>query len=89
VTVLIGGESYPENIIEELSEKNIHLKSIDAYNTAKGIGNFKVQNSILLGALVKACALEELNWSDIIKRNVNDKYFELNIKAFNMGVNLK
>lgn len=88
VTVLTGGESYPENIIEELLEKNIHLKTIDAYNTAKGIGSFKAQNIILLGALVKACALENLNWNDIIKKNVNAKYFELNTKAFDIGLSL-
>lgn len=89
VTVLIGGETYPENIINELMEKNIHLKTINAYESAKSIGNFKVQNSILLGALVRACDLEKINWSEIIKRNVNAKFFDLNLKAFELGVNLK
>ncbi|WP_040211959.1 indolepyruvate oxidoreductase subunit beta [Clostridium polynesiense] len=85
ITVLVGNEVYPEDVLEKISQNPIKIKVIHAYEKAKDIGNSKVQNSILLGALVKACGLEKIDWEEIIKSNVNAKFLDMNIKAFNIG----
>ena len=41
---------------------------------------------ILLGALVKLMGLEDIDWPDIIRKNVKEKFVDLNLKAFQVGM---
>ena len=88
VTVLVGGENYPEMIFSELLEEGIELKAINAYGEAERIGDLRIQNIILLGALIKACELEELNWEGILKNNIKEPFFQLNLEALKIGLEL-
>lgn len=85
--ILMGKADYPENVIEIIKEK-ADTSVIDAYNSAKQLGNMKVMNVILLGALVKAMDLTNINWTKAITDNVKEKFIEINIKAFQTGMNL-
>ena len=42
-------------------------------NKAKELGNSKVMNIILLGALVKSMSLEDIDWESIIRENIKEK----------------
>ncbi|AYD39409.1 indolepyruvate oxidoreductase subunit beta [Clostridium fermenticellae] len=85
---IIGGKAdYPEGIVEELKSK-VPTTVIDADGEADKLGNTKVANIILLGALVKKMGLEDIDWKKIISENVKEKFIDLNIKAFNIGLNL-
>lgn len=85
--VLSGKAEYPEGIIEKLSEK-VKTTAIDAHKYAAELGNPKVTNVILLGAIIKAMKLEKINWEKIIKDNVKPKFVDLNLKAIEVGMNL-
>lgn len=85
--ILMGKADYPENVIEIIKEK-ADTSVIDAYNSAKELGNMKVMNIILLGALVKAMNLTNINWTKAITDNVKEKFVEINIKAFQTGMDL-
>jgi len=87
VPILSGKVEYPKGIIEELKEK-VNTISIDAANKAKELGNIKTQNIIMLGALIKAMELDEIDWESVIREEVKEKYIDINIKAFNMGKEL-
>lgn len=87
VPVLTGQVKYPENIIEELKEK-VDTTVIDAANAARELGNIRTQNIIMLGALVKALNITEVNWEETIKETVKEKYVDINLKAFNRGMEL-
>ena len=41
---------------------------------------------MLLGALVKAMGLEELDWEDVLKELIPEKLLDLNLKAFKAGL---
>lgn len=84
VPVLTGQVKYPENIIEELKEK-VDTTVIDAANAARELGNIRTQNIIMLGALVKALNITEVNWEEAIKETVKAKYIDINLRAFNRG----
>lgn len=88
VPVLIGDEQYPLNVIDKLKEAVPHTFIIDAAEISEKLGNIKVQNIVLLGALIKALKLENLEWEEVIRKNVPDKYYDLNIKAFKSGLGL-
>ncbi len=86
MVTLNGKISYPENIIEKLQEK-VQAILIDGTSQAEELGNSKAMNIIMLGALVKAMNLQHLDFEKAIKDNVKPKFVDLNLKAFNLGLN--
>ncbi len=76
--------SYPEGIVEELSQKATTYV-FKATELAEELGNPKCMNMILLGALVKAIELPQINWEEVIKRNIKPAFVDINLKAFHMG----
>jgi indolepyruvate ferredoxin oxidoreductase beta subunit len=55
---------------------------------AEELGNPKVMNVILLGALVKNMGITDVNWEKVISENVKPKFVELNLKAFKKGMEM-
>lgn len=86
VTVLIGEEKYPENVNERLKNVVKNTIIIDAANISEQLGNIKAQNVVLLGALIKALKLENIDWNDIIASLVPVKAVELNKQALIEGM---
>ncbi|GLC28695.1 indolepyruvate oxidoreductase subunit beta [Clostridium omnivorum] len=86
VTVLIGEEKYPEDVNERLKNVVKNTIIIDAANISEQLGNIKAQNVVLLGALIKALKLENIDWNDIIASLVPVKAVELNKKALTEGM---
>lgn len=86
--VLLGQEKYPENILETLRDKVKNFKAFNAVAIAEELGNIKAQNMVLLGALIKALGLEDIDWVEVLKEHLPEKLHELNIKALNAGMNV-
>ena len=85
--VLNGKATYYENQIEdELNRLNATI--INAADKAKEIGNSKVMNIILLGALVKSMSLEYIDWETIIRENIKEKFININLEAFKIGIKM-
>lgn len=85
--ILSGKQEYPENVIEIIKEK-ADATVIDAANIAEKIGNPKIMNVVLLGALIKAMELDFIDWENVIRKIVKEKFVEMNIKALNEGKEL-
>lgn len=86
--VLTGREKYPDGVIEALKEEVKNTKVVNARKVAEDLGELKTQNVVMLGCLVKALGLENINWIDLIKANLPEKVHEINIKAYEKGLNL-
>ena len=86
--VLLGKEPYPENVLEKLKDRIEKLKIINAAETAEKLGNIKTQNIVLLGALIKALGLENMDWAQVVKDNLPEKMQEINIKALKVGMGI-
>jgi len=84
-SVNVGKETYPENMLKEMSEKGINLLSIDAQKEAEAFGNAKAANMILLGILAKELELPEEEFVKLIKEYFKPKLHEVNLKAFASG----
>ena len=82
--ILSGPKTYPENIIEKLAEK-VSTMSLDATKIAADLGNPKSANIVLLGALIKALGMTDIDWKDIIARTVKPNFVEINKQAFDAG----
>jgi len=85
--IAIGKAVYPQNVIEAL-EKEFKTVTLDATQTAIEIGNVRTQNIVLFGALVKSLGLNNIDWIEILKENLPVKLVDINIKAFQKGMEL-
>jgi indolepyruvate ferredoxin oxidoreductase beta subunit len=85
--ILIGKNDYPDHVIEHLKEKT-STTIINAFNIAKEIGNVRTMNVVIVGALVKAMGLDEIDWESVIRSNVKESFGDINVRAFNMGLSM-
>ena len=95
VTVTSGGQNYPDDDHIHTCFKQVteHAVCIDCMSLAESLGNAKVMNVILLGALsmlieVNGMTNFKLNvetWLKVITERVPNKYIELNQRAFQLG----
>ncbi|MBU5428118.1 indolepyruvate oxidoreductase subunit beta [Tissierella pigra] len=85
--ILAGRVDYPEGILEELQLK-ADTKAIDAVGIAKELGNEKAMNIVLFGALSKVLELDNIDWEDVIRNTVKEKFIDLNINAYRAGRNI-
>lgn len=80
-----GQSEYPEGILEEIS-KHASLYTVDASEIAKDLGNKKVANIVLFGAMSKFLGLDDIDWEKIIRESVKEKFIDINIEAFKAGI---
>lgn len=86
VPVLIGQEKYPENVNERLKNTVENTIIVNAAKIAEELGNIKAQNVVLLGALLKALKLDNIEWNQVLEGVVPPKAIELNKKALIKGM---
>lgn len=84
VPILMGAAVYPQGILEELAQK-ADVSVFQAGKIAEEVGNSKTMNIVLLGALIKALKMDDIDWEAVIKKNVKKGFEEINIKAFRLG----
>ena len=84
MTVVIGAQKYPENIIEALKE-NHKVYSIDGQKIALELGNSKVLNSVVLGYAAKFIGFDKETWLETVTSTVPAKTIEINKNAFLTG----
>ncbi|MDD2426829.1 MAG: indolepyruvate oxidoreductase subunit beta [Eubacteriales bacterium] len=82
--VASGKASYPDNCIEALSNK-FKVISFNAARVAEELGNSRVMNVVLLGAMAEVLQLDSLDWDTALKENVPELFIETNQKAFKRG----
>ena len=88
ITVVTGAAQYPENIIENLSEK-YRVYTVDAMTEAKKLGNTKTFNVIVLGIAAQHMDFSKEAWLEVIEKTVPPKTVELNKQAFLLGYNYR
>ncbi len=86
MVTLNGKIPYPKNIFESISSKT-ETYILEAQKFANELGNIKVVNLIMLGALSKILVSKPLNWKEAIKESVKPQFLEINLKAFEIGRN--
>ncbi|NMC13233.1 MAG: indolepyruvate oxidoreductase subunit beta [Chloroflexi bacterium] len=95
VTVTSGGQTYPtdDHLLAAFAKATSHVVYVHGAEIATKLGNARVANVVLLGAL--AAQVDKLGmagmrlsfdiWVDVIGGRVPQKYIELNKKAFMAG----
>ncbi len=84
-----GGKfSYPDDPIAELQKKVNRVIAIDADKIALEMGNPRLVNILLLGAISGELGFDGSVWDRAIKARVKSKFVEINLKAFARGQEL-
>jgi len=83
--ILTGKVEYPQGIIEELQEKT-NVTVFKAAEIAKELGNIKTMNVVMVGALAKAMGLDNIEWEEVVKNTVKEKFVDINIQALKRGM---
>ena len=84
--VAAGLTGYPAGVIEELRRLTPRILVVPAGRLARELGNAKVQNIIILGALIKALALGPVDWPALVADYVPAKVRDLNLLALDTGL---
>lgn len=96
LTVTSGGQTYPadDEIRAAFAALTPRLHFVDGERIAEELGNLRVANVVLLGALsallerdpnLAGAALTLETWMQVIEARVPPKYLELNRRAFEAG----
>jgi indolepyruvate ferredoxin oxidoreductase beta subunit len=85
--ILSGKAEYPINAVDILKD-NVVTVVINAADEAEKLGNSKVMNIILLGTIIKAMGLEEIDWEKILRENIKENLVDINLIALETGKNL-
>ena len=86
VTVSSGAAQYPEDAEARLRKCFTRLIYLNPLELAKGLGNPRTANVIVIGAMSVGLTLPEPAWQAAIRQSVKEKYVELNLQAFAAGV---
>lgn len=86
-STVYGTDQYPtnEHVIATVKQIAGHVLLIDAHQVADKLGNLRVANSILLGALAAQLKIPAEDWLAVIESRVPPKHIELNRQAFFAG----
>ncbi|MDD3169325.1 MAG: indolepyruvate oxidoreductase subunit beta [Eubacteriales bacterium] len=85
--ILTGKQEYPADIDRVLKEA-ARTYIIPASEQAEKLGNVKVMNIILFGTIAKIMELEDIDWDNIISKNLPGHLVDINLKAFKTGMGL-
>ena len=85
VTVSSGKAVYPSDVQSRLEAVFTNLKYLDCQGIAEQLGNGKLANTILLGALSNGLSLPVKAWEQAIARGVKPQFVDANLQAFHAG----
>jgi len=87
VSVSSGGAEYPtdEHLLEVFAAVTPRLYVVPGSRVAEELGDARVNNVVLLGALSTFLDADAAVWKAVIESRVPPRYVEMNLKAFDRG----
>lgn len=80
-----AADVYPHHTLDYLRGKGVHLAALSASQIARDLGDGRMANVVLLGALTTLLDLAESAWMEILNQKLPAKYRETNLRAFRAG----
>lgn len=83
--VLLEKAAYPTDIEDQIRARGLELVTINSEEEARKLGNIKVANTILIGALSTVVPISEDHFIKAIELTVPPKTIQANLDAFAFG----
>jgi len=84
-SVALGKATYPENILDELKNRQIKVVALDAFAVAESVGEPRTANVAMVGAMSNFLAVDPEVFLQVIDATVKMQFREVNKKAFAAG----
>ena len=78
-------QAYPHHALEFLKKKKFRLLALPASQIARDLGDARMANVVMVGAMSKALPIGEAHWYDTLRHRIPEKFREANLKAFAAG----
>lgn len=85
ITVSSGQQTWPSDMDERIERAFPRRLLIDALTVARELGNIRVVNMVLTGALSTVLDIPEDTWLQAIKELAPPKHLDVNLRAFAAG----
>ncbi|HSW64845.1 MAG TPA: indolepyruvate oxidoreductase subunit beta [Dissulfurispiraceae bacterium] len=85
VAVASGAVDYPKDILVRLRALPVQVIALDAFSEAKALGDARMVNMILVGALSELLPFGGELWREVLERRLPAKILPANMKAFDVG----
>jgi len=85
VSVSLQQDAYPTDVPDRLEQFSPRLIPIDALDVAQQLGNPRVANTVLLGAISLYTDVDKCLWVDSLLERVPDRTHQVNREAFERG----
>ncbi len=80
-----GQSSYPRDIDERLRQGSPKVLAVDALRLARELGNLRVANTVLVGALSGFIDIPQSLWGEVLSARVPKGAVEVNLEALAAG----
>lgn len=76
---------YPQDTVQFLGEKGYRVIPIQASKIAKQLGDGRMANVVMLGAISRLLPIDDKTWTSTLKGRIPEKYRTPNLDAFEAG----
>jgi indolepyruvate ferredoxin oxidoreductase beta subunit len=83
--VATGKMEYPENVLDELTSRDIHVRELNAFDIASGVGEVRAVNIVMVGVLSTYLPVDEQVYVDVMHERIPERFRDVNIRAFQEG----
>ena len=83
--VATGVDTYPADVLDQLTQRGITVFPMDAFEIAKSAGETRAVNMVLVGALSALLPLDEEVFLAVISERIPEKFRKVNTDAFLKG----
>lgn len=84
--VITGAAKYPEVVLDTIKNAGVSLVSANALELARQAGSEKASNVALIGLAAHVLGFDEESLKAALRACVPEKFLELNLRAFDLGV---
>jgi len=85
MTVITGTAEYPGDALEQIKAGAPNMVQLNALEIANRLGNMRVVNVVLLGAMAKQTTIAKDDWLAALEATVPARFLEMNRQAFLAG----
>lgn len=83
--VATGQTTYPENVLDQLTAREIEVVTVDAFDIAREVGEVRTANVVMVGAMSAFLPIDADVFEQVIHDRVPKKFTEVNVKAYKAG----
>jgi indolepyruvate ferredoxin oxidoreductase beta subunit len=84
-SVATGQAEYPKDVLNHLTERDIMVVPVDAFDIAREVGEIKTANVVMVGALSTFLPIDPGIYEEVIRARVPARFRDVNLQAFAAG----